>query len=136
MVLSVSKSWFTGLWMASGIRPLMIWDTTMSGASITSCGNMRCAAPNTVSIKLWWEMVTSLSLLNTGTTQSSLKWAISTGLVLASIKWRLCRTPKGTTTPVVAGWAGCSSTVVATSVAGLSRKGLSEFRPTANSALG
>ena len=76
-------------------------------------------------------MVTSLSLLNTGTTQSALKWAISTGLVLASIKWRLCRTPKGTI-----GVAGCSSTVVATSAAGLSRKGLSEFRPTANSALG
>ena len=80
--------------MASGIRPLMIWDTTISGVSITSCGNMRCAAPNTVSIKLWWEMVTSLSLLNTGTTQSVLKWAISTGLVLASINGGYAVHPK------------------------------------------
>ena len=86
MVLSVSKSWFTGLWIASGILPLMIWLTLISGLSMVSPRKNCCAASWTVSTKAGCEMVTSLSLENTGTTQSLCRWRSETSLVLASIK--------------------------------------------------
>ena len=86
MVLSVSNSSFTGLWMASGVLPLITWLTLMAGASIVSLKNTLLAASHIASMKLGWEIVTSLSLLNTGTTQSFLRCSMVTSFVLASMK--------------------------------------------------
>ena len=86
-VLSLSKSWFAGLWIASGILPLTMWETRMSGLSIVSPVKNEFAASQTVSIKALCEIVSSLSLLNTGTIQSFFKCCKSISIVLASIKW-------------------------------------------------
>ena len=88
MVLSVSSSWLTGLWIASGILPLTICETRMTGSEICSFGKTSCAAWWIVSMKLWWEMVTSLSLEKTGMMQSSVRWESVASLVLASMNGR------------------------------------------------
>ena len=102
MVLSVSSKSFTGLWMASGVLPLITWLTLIAGHSMVSLGNTLLAASHTVSIKLGCEIVISLSLLNTGTTQSFFKCSIVTSFVLASIKGNLCPLPDcGTSASII-----------------------------------
>ena len=58
----------------------------MDGAVILSKGKTWCAASRTVSMNVWWDMVTSLSLEKTGMMQSEVKCSKVTSLVLASMK--------------------------------------------------
>ena len=61
----------------------------MAGSSILSLENTLLAASHTVSMKLECDIVTSLSLENTGVIHSSLRYCIVTSFVLASIKGNL-----------------------------------------------
>ena len=85
-VLSVSKSWFAGLWIADGIRPLIMCDALITGLSTSSPLKKSFAASSTVRINRGCEMVNSLSLANTGVIQSFCNWSKVTSTVLASMK--------------------------------------------------
>ena len=89
MVLSSSNKSLTGLWMASGVLPFIIWLTLISGVSTCSLGNTLLAASQTDSMKWGWLIVISLSLLNTGTMQSFFRCSMVTSFVLASMKGSL-----------------------------------------------
>ena len=61
----------------------------MAGSSIPSLENTLLAASHTVSMKLECDIVTSLSLENTGVIHSSLRYCMVTSFVLASINGNL-----------------------------------------------
>ena len=68
---------------------MITWLTLIAGSSILSLENTLLAASHTVSMKLECDIVTSLSLENTGVIHSSLRYCIVTSFVLASIKGNL-----------------------------------------------
>ena len=61
----------------------------MAGSSILSLEKTLLAASHTVSMKLECDIVTSLSLENTGVIHSSLRYCMVASFVLASIKGNL-----------------------------------------------
>ena len=102
MVLSDSNSWLAGLWIASGILPLIMWLTLISACSTLSPLKNDWAASCMVSTNAAWLMVSSLSLENTGVMHSCFRCCKVASCVLASMK-------------CLAGLTGSSTIIVASS---------------------